>query len=483
MMKFDKFIIAQPEQAAGKIEAPVPVRRKKERWVLSDGRENIANIFHFHTPGELRGEMKRLGAELPLSKNTGVLRAPVCAGGKTIPNSLAVHPMEGCDANADGTPGTLTFRRYGRYAAGGAGLIWLEAVAVEQTGRASPRQLVLNDRTAGEFARLREHIDKTAAAAGLPDPMCIVQLTHSGRFSRPQGKPAPVIAYHDPTYLSRVHIDDADLAPVTDDALERLEEKLERAAMLAKKAGFDGADIKCCHRYLASELLSAYERPGRFGGSFEGRTRFLRETAARSRDAAGGDFLITTRLNLYDGFQLPRTWGAGGSAAEVSLDEPMKLVGALREDGMRLVSLTMGCPYVNPHVNRPSDRYGRAAPEHPLLGVARMTKGIAAVQKAYPGLAIVGAGYSWLRQYAPLLAAGLKENGGLTLAGFGRGSFAYPDFARDLLETGGFQKEKCCVTCGKCTELMRAGSETGCVIRDREIYLAKYRKACGKEGK
>lgn len=437
------------------------------------------NIFHYQKLEEIREKCAELGLELPFSENTAVLCSPVNLGNRTLKNSLAVHPMEGCDANADGTPGELTFRRYSRFARGGAGLLWMEAVAVNESGRASPRQLWLNDRTVGEFARLREQIDKSSAHG--ESPLCILQLTHSGRFSRPNGKPAPVIAFHDPDYLSKVHIDDRDLTPISDDELELLEEQTEHAAMLAKQAGFDGAEIKCCHRYLASELLAAFEREGKFGGSFEGRTRFLRETVGRVQSRTGGDFLVTTRLNLYDGFPYPFTWGAGREEGEVSLHEPLELIQMLYGGGMKLINLTMGCPYINPHVNRPSDRYLKRPDEHPLIGVARLANGIRSVQKAFPDLAVVGTGYSWLRQFSPMLAAGEKESGGVTIVGYGRESFAYPDFAEDIRKTGGFQKEKCCITCGKCTELMRSGSETGCVIRDREIYLSKYQQSCMKK--
>lgn len=432
---------------------------------------------HFKSLEEIQRKNRELGLGLHFSTHIESLGQPVRVDGIPFSNSLAVHPMEGCDANADGTPGERTKRRYARYAAGGAGLIWLEATAVCESGRASPRQLWLNRQTVGRFAELREEIARAARNApdGAGNPVCILQLTHSGRFSKPTGRPAPVIAYHDP-YLSRLHIDDRDIQPVTDDELERLEEQMENAAVLAKEAGFDGVDVKCCHRYLASELLSAFDRDGKFGGSFENRTRLLRETAARIRGRVGPSLLVTTRLNLYDGFPLPHAWGAGKNADEVELEEPLRLIRELHADGMNLISLTMGCPYINPHVNRPSNHYDKPSTENPLVGVARLVDGTRRVQNAIRDLTVVGVGYSWLGEFSPYLAAGEKEQNGVGIVGYGRESFAYPDFAADICRTGRLKKEKCCIACGKCTELMRAGKAVGCVIRGPEFYRKEYRE-------
>ena len=73
------------------------------------------------------------------------------------------------------------------------------------------------------------------------------------------------------------------------------------------------------------------------------------------------------------------------------------------------------------------------------------------------------------------------KDGWFDLAGFGRQALAYPDFAADLLEQGGMKREKCCIACSKCTEIMRDGGTSGCVIRDKEVYLPIYR--AGREGK
>jgi len=268
-----------------------------------------------------------------------------------------------------------------------------------------------------------------------------------------------------------------DYPVITDDELERLEEKFETASGLAEKAGFDGVDVKCCHRYINSELLSAFSRTGRYGGSFEGRTRFLRSVAERLRSRAGKDFIVTTRLNAYDGIEWPDGWGVGKDGVKsVDLTEPLRLVGLLRDKGMRLINLTMGSPYYNPHVNRPFDNGAYVPDENPIEGVARLINGIGEIQKAYPDVAVVGTGFTWLRQFSPYLAAGCVEKGMVTFAGYGRGAIAYPDFADDIINNGGMKKEKCCVACSKCSDILRAGGEAGCVFRDTDVYASIYKR-------
>ncbi len=417
---------------------------------------------------------------LNVTKNLEVLKKSVRVSGFNVPNSLAVHPMEGCDGNIDGSPGELVLRRYKRFAGGGAGLIWFEAVAVAPEGRANPRQLWINDNNFGTFKELKQLIIKEANDKNGYSPLIVMQLTHSGRFSVPYDKPKPVIAYNNPYLNQRMDLGN-DYPVITDAELERLEDKYVEAAKLAKKAGFHGVDVKACHRYLISELLSAYNRKGKYGGSFENRTRFMLNIIDKIKSEVGEDFLVCTRLNLYDGIPFPYGWGTDKEDfTKYDLTEPFKLVEELYNRGVRLINITMGTPYYNPHVNRPYDSGGYTPAENQLEGVARLINGAAEVQKHYPDMVIVGTGYSWLRDFAPNVAAAAIEDGKVKIAGFGRAAFAYPDFAKDILNKGAMERKKCCITCGKCTELMRAKSFAGCVIRDSDVYGPLYKKDCMK---
>jgi len=419
-----------------------------------------------------------LGTNLPFSSDVGVLNQPLSVAGKTVHNRLACQAMEGCDGTADGRPDTLTKRRYDRFAKGGAGIIWFEATAVMEEGKANPRQLYINDNNLDDFKKQVEDIKETAFKANGYEPLIFMQATHSGRYSKPNGTPAPLIAYNNPIFEK-----DKPISPdriVSDDYLDRVGEALVKGAMLAEKAGFDGVDIKCCHRYLNSELLSAYNREGRYGGSLENRTRLLRESVEGAIQSCSKDFIVSTRLNAYDGFPYPYGFGV---KTDGSLDfdkaEPLWLIKRLYDYGMRIINITMGNPYFNPHVNRPFALGGYTAEEHPLEGVKRVLEGTAKLKSQIPDMAIISSALSYLGVAAPNVAAAYIENGNFDFAGFGRTIFAYPDFAKDIMKNGELDKNKICICCSKCTEIMRAGSTPGCVIRDKDIYAPIYKDFCG----
>ena len=428
---------------------------------------------------EFQTQNTQLATGLPFLQDAAILRTPLVVDGKQIPNRLACQAMEGCDGTPDGSPDTLTKRRYDRFAKGGAGLIWFEATAVMEEGRANPRQLYIHENNLDDFKRQVETIKETALKTNGYEPLIIMQATHSGRYSKPNGTPAPLIAYNNPVFEKDNPITAERI--VTDDHLDRVGEALVQGAILAEKAGFDGVDIKCCHRYLNSELLSAYERGGKYGGSLENRTRLLRESVQGAIQSCGKDFMVSSRLNVYDGFAYPYGFGV---SRDGSLDfdptEPDWLIKALYSYGVRLLNITMGNPYFNPHVNRPYAQGGYPAPEHPLQGVARMLRGIEKLKKSNPNMAILCSAISYLGVAVPNVVAAYIQNGSFDLAGFGRTIFAYPDFAKDILKTGAMDKNKICICCSKCTEIMRTpGGTPGCVIRDRELYGPIYQKQCG----
>ncbi len=417
---------------------------------------------------------QELQTDLPFSENTDVLKTPVSLGAVSAANRIACQAMEGCDGTSDGAPDALTVRRYSRLAEGGSGLIWFEATACCREGRANPRQLWLHPGNADAFKRILEEIRETSLRQNGYAPVIIMQSTHSGRYSKPDGKPAPLIAYNNPVFEKDSPIDKSRI--LSDEALDRLGEQLVESARLAESVGFDGVDIKCCHRYINSELLSAFNRPGKYGGSFENRTRLLRESIQGATEATGKDFIVTSRLNVYDGFPYPYGFGVPEDGSlDFCPDEPIRLLKTLRDLGVSLLNITMGNPYVNPHVNRPFSSGGYMPDEHPLEGVARMLHGISLLKKEVPEIKLIASGLSFLGTAAPGVAAGFIEKGGFDFAGFGRMIFAYPNFARDILHSGTLNKGKICICCSKCTELMRAGGTPGCVIRD-PLYTDLYKQ-------
>lgn len=441
---------------------------------------SIHTPFRFSNLDELREAIEQLGLDIPIEEDTSWLAKPLTVAGRTIPNSMAVHPMEGCDGTTEGAPDELTFRRYRRFGAGGAGLLWFEACAVVAEGRANPRQIWLRKETRDTFARLLEDSNKAAAESMGENhrPFSVLQLTHSGRYSRPYDAPKPIIAHHDPL-LDRDRNLPSDYPLITDDELEALEDSYVESAKLAFEVGFDAVDVKCCHRYLMNELLAAHTREGKYGGSYENRTRLLKNVIAKIQDAVGKDKIITCRLGVHDAHPYPHGWGMDPEhPTEPCLDEPKRLVRELYEMGMPIINITLGNPYFNPHVNRPYDKpvVGGTCPnEHPLVGCARLVGLTREIQRSVPEMAMIGSGYSWLRNLWPYVAAGNLRDGNIRMVGLGRQAFAYPGFAKEIVETGALDPRHICIACSSCTQIMRDGGMSGCVPFDREVYGPIYR--------
>lgn len=408
-----------------------------------------------------------------------LLARPVRVGPLTVGNSIAIQPMEGCDGTPDGAPGELTWRRYERFARGGAKLLWFEATAVREDGRANGRQLWITRYNVDGFARLLARIRELHREhwGGADDLLVPIQLTHSGRYSVPRR----IIAYHNP------HIDRKTETPsgypvIADDELERLEDDYVTAAGLALDAGFRAVDIKAVHGYLLSELLGAKTREGRYGGALENRLRFIRNVAGKLRAAFGNRLTIAIRMNAFDGvpfgcdFETPYPYGWGVDSANPLVEdlcEVKQAIAHFREWGVELLNLSLGSPYYNPHIGRPfekPDEGNYEQPEHPLTGVERHFRIAAELQRTFPDLPMVGTGYSWLQKYAINAGAHNIAAGDIHFVGLGRGALAYPDFARDALEKGELDERRCCKTLTYCTFLMRRKFPTGCPPFDKEGY-------------
>jgi len=465
--------------------------------------------FRYRALDELRDDVAARGMRVPLREDMAPLAEPAVvgppgAGARLAANRLAVHPMEGCDGNLDGTPGELTFRRWRRFAAGGAAILWGEATAVAPEARANPRQLLLSAATAPELKRLLDETREARRQRFGTDAGFVIglQLTHSGRWSHG----GPIIVQHGAAIDAVRHCEATPVLP--DFALEELEERFAAAAALAAQIGFDFVDIKQCHTYLLNELLGARTRGGAYGGDYSHRTRFVRNVFGRVRAQLGDEIMLATRMSAFDGTPytsgpdgtgvmapaaLPymHGWGTAGSdPARPDLEEPVRLVGDLRALGLAMVNVTMGSPYFNPHIGRPFERApvdGYTSPEHPLSGVERHFAVAEAIQRAHPDLPVIGTGYSWLRHYALHAGAANVASGAVTFVGLGRGALAYPDFAVDALERGSMERDRACIGVSYCTALMRAKHNamgqyaTGCVPRDR-IYAEALKEANVSEG-
>ena len=432
------------------------------------------------------------GSESPLAQ-------PIQFNDINIGNRFAIHPMEGWDGTADGRPTELTTRRWQHFGRSGAKLIWGgEAVAIRHDGRANPNQLLINNQTRDGLARLRETVVREhKQTTGSTEGLCIgLQLTHSGRYSRPNCKDyaEPRILYHHPLLDKRLGLP-PDYPLLTDGEIRELIEAFHRAARMAYEIGFDFVDVKHCHGYLGHEFLSAYTREGDYGGNFENRTRFLREVVEGIRAVASG-LEIGVRLSAFDSIpfhpkangskparpgtgvpesfeeMLPYRWGFGVSATnpvEPDLTETIDFLTLLSRLGIRLVNISAGSPYYNPHIQRPalfppSDGYG--PPEDPLVGVARQIDVTRRLKQRFPGLLIVGTAYTYLQDFLPNVAQAVVREGWADFVGLGRMVLAYPELPRDVLGGRPLNRKRLCRTVSDCTTAPRAGLPSGCYPLD-----------------
>jgi len=435
--------------------------------------------FSYRTLDELCKDIEAMNLFIPLSEDTQILAESIYVEGRKIPNRLCIHPMEGHDADPNGAPGELTFRRYTRYAQGGAGIIWIEATAVVPEGKAHPRQLWINEDSVKGFKTLVEVIKENSLnLRGQKQlPFVVLQLTHSGRQSCPEGVPFPIITHH-----SRILDVKDNLSPdypiISDQELDKLQEKFIEASQMAYECGFDAVDIKACHGYLLHELLFSYTRENsKYGGSFENRTRFLREVIEKVKKIVP-EIILTTRLNIYDGVPYPWGWGVKkDGSVKPDLSEPIALIKKLKELGVNIINIAVGNPYYNPHLERPYDHPiagGYVPDEHPLKTISRNIRLTFEIASRIPQIRLIGTGFSWLRQFFPNVGAAMVKKRWISFLGVGRVALANPYFANELLSKGNLTKN-ICITCSSCSQMMKDGGPVGCVVHDSEIYGSLYR--------
>jgi NADPH2 dehydrogenase len=446
----------------------------------------------------LRARLAELNLDLPVddkiltAAEDSPLAQPLTIGGFTVGNRWCIHPMEGWDANRDGSPSVHTLRRWKHFGLSGAKLIWGgEAAAVQEDGRANPNQTLATPANRAGLAALRDELlTAHRERFGATDDLLVgLQLTHSGRFSRPNSKRLePRIAYHHPLLDAKFHIDPTDMSLVwTDDDLQRLIDRYVAAAGLAHELGYQFVDIKACHGYLLHEFLSATVRPGPFGGDFSGRTNLLRTIIGRVRTEYPG-LLIGVRLSVFDTLPyqtsrevgqpmeyrnlLPYQFGFGVDPADplrMDLREPIELLKQLQSLGVATVNLSCGSPYYNPHIQRPaifppSDGY--QPPEDPLVGVVRQIHACRECKQAVPNLPLVGTGYSYLQDYTPHVAQAVIRQGWIDAVGLGRMVLSYPDLPADSLASGTLARKKVCRTFSDCTTAPRNAIISGCYPLD-----------------
>jgi 2,4-dienoyl-CoA reductase-like NADH-dependent reductase (Old Yellow Enzyme family) len=446
------------------------------------------------------------------------LAQPIEVEGVRVGNRFCILPMEGWDGTADGEPSDLTRRRWQRFGISGAKLIWGgEAVAVRHDGRANPNQLLLTAKTQPSIARLRDelvasHRERFGSNAD-GDLYIGLQLTHSGRYARPNvyNRAEPLAAARHPLLDRRFA---GGLRVLDDDDLDRLADEFVNAARLARGAGFQFVDVKACHGYLGHELLGARQREGRYGGSLENRTRFMRTIIERIQAEVPGLAMVVrlsafdtvpyrkradgigepedgadTRVRPYESGDTPPAHAVGADPCvgpgfcvieddqhiDEALEESLAVLAMLERLGIRWVCISGGSPYYNPHVQRPAmfpPLDGYEPPEDPLRGVARQIEVTRRLKQAFPRLVFVGSAYSYLQEWLPHVAQHNVREGLVDLVGLGRMVLAYPDLPADVLAGAALKRALFCRTFSDCTTGPRLGLVSGCYPLDK-FYAAK----------
>ena len=428
-------------------------------------------------------------------------------------NRWGIHPMEGWDGDAE--TGSLTDdvrRRWIRIGESGASLIWgVEALTIDHDYRANPNQLVIVESNVKSLEEGLMLLRGAHAKSYGPNSKLVVgaQITNSGRYSfgRPEGSPLQLV-YHHPDLDARLGADD-NIPLMSDAGIDRVIDQYIAAAKIAHKVGFDFIDIKACHRYWLNETLAAKTRPGKYGGSFENRTKIILSIIDGIKAELGSDFPMASRINVYDGlpfeedpdqrregmkgkgrpspYTIPYLWGFGvdeDDPIKQDITEPLKLIGLLREKGIKMIAISAGSPYSNPHLIRPTevppvDGY---QPHHdPLHEVALHFRSVKKIKEEYPDILVMGSGYSYLRQFKGHAAEYNLEHGLVDVVGVGRAVLSYHDEIKCILEEGEAPKIKGRVICtgdSACTSGPRLGFKSGCIY---DPYYNDMIKALSKK--
>ena len=462
-----------------------------------------ARVAALKTPTDFRAHLDRLGIDLQLDDEIQTKGSPLLEplqwGERNIGNRWAVQPMEGWDGTASGGVTDPMLRRWQRFGDSGAKLIWGgEAMAVREDGRANPNQLILTKQNEAGIASLREAlVARHAEVYGKTDDLVIgFQLTHSGRFCRPYDKKKlePRIAFRHPILDRKFGIDSDDRI-LSDDDIKQIIDCYIESAKIAASAGADFVDIKHCHGYLLHEFLGAYTRPGPYGGSFENRTRVLREIAAGIR-AAVPSMKLGVRLSAFDwvpfrpdpelttdaklGPGVPEDFSKclpykyafstnPDNPVEAEFSETIAFLELLEYLDIQLVNLSAGSPYYNPHIQRPalfppSDGYQPC--EDPLVGCARQINAVKTIKAKFSNLIIIGSAYTYLQEYLPHVAQHYVREGAVDSIGLGRMVLVYPEILADATTIGALEKKRICRTFSDCTTAPRNGLPSGCYPLD-----------------
>ncbi|MEX2717587.1 MAG: hypothetical protein Q6353_022640 [Candidatus Sigynarchaeum springense] len=392
------------------------------------------------------------------SNKVATLASPLKLDQITIPNRLVAQPMERSAGTESGDFTPTLVDEYISLAKGHWGVLHLEAMTVMPAYKSRKGQLVASANTRGSLEAL---LRKMRAIA--PDTMYVVQLTVPGVVAG-EGLPRTTI-------IPAVHEADPAIKLLSDVEIDDLLESFKRAIDITIDAGVDGIDIKACHGYLGVEFLRPQNtRQGKYGGSFENRTRFHKELVIHAREAArlaGKErFLLGSRISVAE-YIAGGVGTAGPEEYIEDLGEVKSFVTNLCDWGANFVNITAGIPATQPEVTRPSKNVPWGIYNH-----FRLTKAIkdhlASVGK-HP--AVIGSAYTMLGKDLPRIATKNILDGAVDLIGLGRQVLADPEYPAKLF-AGMDDEIHRCTGCGSCALLLRQQRHVGCTFYNKSFKNA-----------
>jgi 2,4-dienoyl-CoA reductase-like NADH-dependent reductase (Old Yellow Enzyme family) len=379
-----------------------------------------------------------------------MLFEPLTIRNRTMPNRFYAQAMEGNDGESGGRPSERTVNRYVKLAKGGWGGVLIEATSITETSLARINGMILNRKNIDAVKRLVESYRKHNNSGAL-----FIQITHSGERSGPFSERVTLTP---DGMRRRAGQKDTDTRYLSTGEIETIKDQFILAARLAEEAGVDGIDFKMCHGYLGGEMLRpSNTRDDKWGGSFENRTRFLREvTQGIKAGLRSKDFITGSRLSLFEGIR-----GGCGSAGPddivEDISEMLDVIRIMDELGMDYVNVSAGIPALTGAITRPTE-----VSKYLVLHQIRYAKAVKEmIKKENRSLKVIGSAYSTWKDESPVIMEEMLSKGYVDLCGFGRQIFADP-LTPNKLKNG--EKVNWCLLCSGCSKLMAAQMTDGCII-------------------
>ena len=351
-------------------------------------------------------------------------------GGLELKNRI-VMPAMGCSlAESTGEAGERIIRYYAERAKGGAGLIITEITRVDdETGVGTPNQLsVTNTHMVPQLYRLAE-------AVHAYDTKIFVQLHHPGNQT-----PSRLIEGRQPVSASNVtcRVIGEEPRALSTEEVEGMVKKFVTGAVIAQKAGIDGVEIHAAHGYLVSQFLSPYtnKREDKYGGSFEGRMRFITEIIMGIKAYCGPKFPISVRMNGSDFLE-------GG----IDEAESIKMAKYLEQLGIACLNISCGMYDSGATIIEPSYLH-EGWKKHLAKGIKEAV--------SIPVIAV-----NTIKH--PAFAEQLLEEGVSDYVGVARGFLADPCWGAKA-SAGQDEKIRKCLGCMECFRILNDGMPLGCTV-------------------